>query len=119
MKTRFKHLLFAAIPYWIVQAVVLCSGYIDGDVILRIFLPIFVIAAAFFLLEQFWAGHGVWLSPTVGLLVEWLMRGSGGGRTNTIGILANLAISLLGYLLCGIVQTIANRRKKKKKEMKG
>ena len=118
MKTRFKHQIFAAVPYWIVQVVVLYSGYIDGDVILRIFLPIFVAAAALLLMSQFWAGHGVWLAPTAGLLVEWMMRGSGSGRTNTVGILANLAISLLGYLLCGVIQTIVNRRKAKAKEVR-
>ena len=119
MKTRLKHLLFAAVPYWIVQVVIWCSGYIDSDVILRIFLPIFVLAAALLLMGQFWGGHGVWLSPTVGLLVEWLMRGSGGGRTNTVGILANLAICLLGYFLCGFIQTVVNKRKQKRKEMQG
>lgn len=116
MKTRFKHLLAAAIPFWLVQAVVLLTGYIDGEVILRIFLPIFSISVAFLLLGQFWAGHGVWLSPTVGLLVEWLTRGEAGGRTNTLGIIANLSISLIGYALFGLIQSVANKSKKKKLE---
>ena len=116
MKTRFKHLLAACVPFWLVQGMVLFSGYIDGEVILRIFLPIFAISAAFLLMGQFWAGHGVWLAPTVGLLVEWFMSNGSGGRTNTLGILANLAISLLGYALCGVIQLAVNKRKKKKQE---
>ena len=116
MKTRLKHLLSAAVPFWLVQVIVLSSGYIDGDVILRIFLPIFAISVALLLWGQFWAGHGVWLAPTVGLLVEWLMRNGAGGRTNTKGIVANIAISLLGYVLCYIVQTAVNKRKKKRAE---
>ena len=35
---------------------------------------------------------------------------------DTVGILANLAISLLGYLLCGVIQTIVNKRKAKEME---
>lgn len=116
MKTRFKHLLAACVPFWLVQGMVLFSGYIDGEVILRIFLPIFAISAVFLLMRQYWAGHGVWLAPTVGLLVEWFMSNGSGGRTNTLGILADLAISLLGYALCGVFQLVANARRKKKQE---
>ena len=58
MKTRFKHLLFAAVPFWAVQLVVLLTRYIDSRVVVQMYLPIFVVAAALLL--------GILLAVTVG-----------------------------------------------------
>ena len=113
MKTRIKHLFGASAVYWTLQLVVMFSGYTGGDVILRVYLPIFAVSAVFLLVGQYWVGHGVWLFSAAGLLAEWLMRGSG-GRTNAMGIIANITISLLGWGLCVAVQLLANKRKAKK-----
>jgi len=115
VKIRLKHLLAAAIPYWLVQIVILVAGYTDGSVVLRVYFPIFVVCAALLLLGLCWVGHGICLAAEVGLLVEWLMKNSGaGGRTNTGGIIANIAILLIGIAVSGVIQLAVEKRKKKK-----
>ena len=115
MKTKLKHLLVASIPYWAVQLLLLLGGYTDGRVISQIYLPIFVVTAALLLTGQFVAGHGLWFSAAAGLMTEWIMGLTGsGGRTNTGGIVANIAILLVGGIGSVLLQLALNARKKKR-----
>ena len=117
MKTRFKHLLFAAVPYWIVQLILLLTRYIDSKVVVQMYLPIFVVAAFLLLFGQYVAGHGLWFFAAAGLMTEWIMGiTDAGGRTNTIGIVANMALLMGGVAVSVLIQLLLNARKKKKKE---
>ena len=114
MKQRAKHLMVAAIFYWIVQLGILVSGYTNARVIVQIYLPVFVICALLLLLNQLWLGHGIWIAAAAGLAVEWLGRGSGAGGTNATGIVLNIGILVMGTVLSVFVQVAANKRRKKK-----
>ena len=120
MKTRLKHLLFAAVPYWIVQLVVLLTGYTDSRVILQMYLPMFVVTAALLLTSQFFAGHGLWLGAAAGLAAEYVQHLSRGDRPNMGGAFMNMAILILCAAVGILLQLLVNARKKKKeKEMEG
>ena len=118
MKTRFKHLLFAAVPFWIVQLVVLLTGYTDSRVILQIYLPAFIVVTLLLLRGQYIAGHGVWLSATIGLAAEVLYYNSGIGRPTTIGVLLNGVCLLGGAAVMVLLQLAVNAIKKKRKQEK-
>ena len=118
MKTRFKHLLFATVSYWLVQLILLLTGYIDTRVVLQLYLPVFIVASLMILAGQFIVGHGTWFFATAGLLTEWVMGiTDAGGRTNTGGIVANMGIMMGGIVVSVLFQLLVNARKKKKKEM--
>ena len=119
MKTRLKHLLFAAVPYWIVQLILLLTGYIDSRVVAQMYLPIFVVTAALLLTSQFCAGHGLWLGAAVGLVVEYGCHLSQGDRPNMGGAFLNMAIMILCAAVGILLQLLVNARKKKKKAMQG
>ena len=118
MKTRFKHLLFAAVLFWIVQLIVLLTGYIDSRVVLQMYLPVFAVTAAHLLVGWFFAGHGLWLGATVGLVVEYIHHISRGDRPNMGGAFINIVILLLcaavGILLQLAVNTMKKQRNKEK-----
>ena len=117
MKTRFKHLLFASVPFWAVQLVVLLTGYIDSKVVVQMYLPIFVVTAALLLTSQFCAGHGLWLGAAMGLVVEYVQHLSRGDRPNMGGAFMNMAILILCAVAGILLQLAVNAWKKKKKEM--
>ena len=117
MKTRFKHLLFAAVSYWFVQLILLLTGYIDSRVVVQPYLPIFIVASLMILAGQFVVGHGTWFFATAGLLTEWVMGITDtGGRINTGGIVANMGIMMGGIVMSVLLQLLLNTRKKKRKE---
>ena len=118
MKTRFKHLLFAAVPFWIVQLVVLLTGYTDSRVILQMYLPAFVVTAALLLTGQFFAGHGLWLGAAVGLVVEYVQHLSRGDRPNMGGAFMNIAILILCAAVGILLQLAVNAIKKKRNQEK-
>ena len=118
MKTRFKHLLFAAVPFWIVQLVVLLTGYTDSRVILQMYLPAFVVTAALLLTGQFFAGHGLWLGAAVGLVVEYIHHLSRGDRPNMGGAFMNIAILILCAAVGILLQLAVNAIKKKRNQEK-
>jgi len=114
MKTRLKHLLAAALPFWLIQLILLLSRYIDSRVIMQMYLPVFVVVTGFLLAGQFIAGHGIWFCASVGLMTEWILSLTGmGGRTNTGGIVANFAILLGGAVVAVLLQLALNARKKR------
>lgn len=114
MKTRCKHLLFAAILYWIVQLILLLTGYIDSRAVAQMYLPMFVVTAALLLTSQFFAGHGLWLGAATGLVVEYLCHLSRNGRPNMSGAFLNMAIMILCAAAGILLQLLVNARKKKK-----
>ena len=117
MKTRFKHLLFSAVPYWSVQLILLLTRYIDAKVIVQMYLPVFIVASLMILAGQFVVGHGTWFFAAAGLMTEWIMGiTDAGGRTNTGGIVANMAIMMGGIVACVLLQLLINTHKKKRKE---
>ena len=117
MKTRLKHLLFAAVPYWLVQLILLLTGYIDSRVVVQPYLPIFIVASLMILAGQFVVGHGTWFFAAAGQMTEWIMGiTDAGGRTNTGGIVANMAIMMGGIVVCVLLQLLINTHKKKRKE---
>ena len=118
MKTRFKHLLFAAVPFWIVQLVALLIGYIDSKVVVQMYLPIFVVTAALLLTGQFFAGHGLWLGAAVGLGVEDIHHLSRGDRPNMGGAFMNIAILILCAAVGLLLQLAVNAIKKKRNQEK-
>ena len=115
MKMKLKHLLAAAIPFWLIQLILLLSGYTDGRVIAQMYLPMFVVTAALLLTGQFLAGHGLWFFASAGLLTEWIMGLTNtDGCTNTGGIVANIAILLVGTVVSVLLQLALNTRKKRR-----
>ena len=118
MKTRFKHLLFAAVPFWIVQLILLLIRYIDPKVVVQMYLPIFVVTAALLLTSQFCTGHGLWLGAAMGLVVEYVQHLSRGDRPNMGGAFMNMAILILCAAVGILLQLAVNAIKKKRKQEK-
>jgi len=114
MKRRLKHLLVAAIPYWVVQLTMLLSGYIDNRVILQMYVPIFVVATALLLTSQFIAGHGLWFGAALGLAVEYIHHLSRGDRPNMGGAFLNIVILIVCAVGGVLLQLAVNTWKKKK-----
>ena len=115
MKTKLKYLAAAAIPFWVVQLIVLLRGYTDSRAILQIYLPVFVVSAVLLLAGQTWLGHGLWLSASAGLVVEVLYHASGAVRFDTLGVILNGVVLVGGLILSFGIQMAVNRRKKNKK----
>ena len=117
MKNRFKHLLAAAIPYWLVQMILLLVGYTDSRLIVQMYLPVFVVTTAHLLVGWFFAGHGLWFGATVGLIAEYVHHLSRGDRPNMGGAFMNIAILVVCAAVGILLQMLVNRHKKKKTEI--
>ena len=114
MKKRLKHLLAASIPFWVVQLILLLSGYTDRRVVLQMYLPIFVVSAALLLTEQLVAGHGLWLGAALGMTAEYICHLSRGDRPNLSGAFLNIGILVLFTAVGILLQLVINVRKKKR-----
>ena len=114
MKTRLKHLLAAAIPYWVVQLIMLLSGYIDSRVILQMYVPIFLVAAVLLLTGQLIAGHGLWFGAALGLAAEYIHHLSRGDKPNMGGMFLNIVILIVCAVGGVLLQLAVNAWTKKK-----
>lgn len=114
MKKNLKCVLIAAIDFWVVQLIVLASGYTDARVLLQIYLPIFVVGALGLLFGRMWMGHGLLLSASLGLVVEWLLSVVGGGSSaNHDGVVLGTAILLGGASVSILLQAAVDFWKKR------
>ena len=114
MKRNLKHILMAAVPFWTVQLIVLASGYTDVHVVLRIYLTIFVVGTLGLLFGRVWMGHGLLLSASLGLVVEWLLSVVGGGSSaNHDGVVLGTAILLGGASVSILLQAAVDFWKKR------
>ena len=114
MKKNLKHVLIAAVDFWVVQLIVLVSGYTDARVVLQIYLPIFVVGVLGLLFERMWMGYGVLLSASLGLAVEWFLSiVRGGGPVNHNGVVLGTAILFGGVGVSILLQIAVEIRKKR------
>jgi len=108
-----------------IPAVVLCAGamvifsalgYIDADVILRVYLPLFAAIFVTLLMKQYFAAYGVVLGVILGLTVEYAYHLPKAHHPNMVGALLNTLILIACGVIGVLLQVAANRWKRKKEQ---
>ena len=117
MKTVLKRIFLAAVVYFGAMAVFCGLGYIGRDVVLPIYLPLFLLVLVALLIKKNFLAWGMELGVILGLTAEYIHHLSRDGRPNMGGVLMNTTILLLCNSVGILIQGLADRRKKRKKDM--
>jgi len=118
MKSRMKRIVPAVVLYFGALAVFWALGYTGADVMVRCYLPLFVVILAAMLFKQYFSAYGAVLGVVLGLTAEYIHHLSRAGRPNMGGMFMNAAILTICTGAGVLIQSLVNGRRKRKEQEK-
>lgn len=112
IKKRMAGYVISTIYLIIILLTMYSHRYINGKVVLTVYLPIWVIGAVATIFSKKVFADTIVISAGVGLGAEYLVHIYNRHRPNMAGGFLNTLILLLGFILGIVLQILSNRKPK-------
>ena len=108
LKKRIVHFIAPTVFLTMVLSVTCFLRYIDGSVVLAIYLPIWIIGSLATLSGKTIFADVVIIFAGIGLIAEYLIYLSNGFHPNMSGAFLNSTILIVGLILGAMLQIVSN-----------
>lgn len=111
MDSGVKQMLLAVIPYSIILWALCALGYINRAVILKIYVPIFLIAAIAIVIKKYYLGHIFIIFAETGLILEYVIYLLRKGKPSMYGAFVNSILLFTGFVGGIVIQILVDENK--------